>query len=354
MKVVVVLVLLALTRVVLAQAGTEYVVRLDRAGSQLVEVEMILRDVDAGDVELIMPTWRPGKYAILDPAGTVRRFAAFDGAGTPLAWEKTRKNAWVVNANGGTVVARYEIYANSLGDRTRYADDSHAFLSGSAVFMWTPERRDEASIIRLEGAPEHWSVATGLEPVDDDPRVLTSPSYDVLVDSPIEIGELEITSFEFEGATHEIAIWGEGDWDLDALARDFAMIVDDQHAVFGELPYERYVFLLHVGPGMGGGTEHINSTIMQTRPGSFESESSYRGFLGLVSHEFFHTWNVKQLRPAGIHPYDYEKENYTKLLWVAEGTTSPVLYTHLRPHETGRNLVCGLLLKKKKKITNCM
>ena len=300
----------------------EYVVDLSRASSQLVGVEVVLRDTEPGDLELVMPTWRPGKYSILDQAGTVRRFEAADDTGRTLGWEKSRKNAWSIQSPGGTVRARYEIYANSIGDRTRYADDTHAFLSGSAVFMWNPPRRGEEAIVRLEGAPAHWAVATGLEPVGDDPRVLHTPDYDVLVDSPIEIGELETTSFEYEGRPHEIAIWGRGDWDLDALARDFEKIVRDQHEVFGELPYERYVFLIHVAPNIGGGTEHLNSTIMQTRPGTFESESSYKGFLGLVSHEFFHTWNVKQLRPCGIHPYDYEKENYTKLLWVAEGTTS--------------------------------
>lgn len=305
-----------------AEPRVEYVVDLSRTASQLVSVEMILRDTDAGEVELVMPTWRPGRYGILDQAGTVRRFDAVDDAGNTLEWEKARKNAWVVRSEGGTVRARYEIYANSISDRTRYADDTHAFLSGSAVFMWNPPRRGEASVVRLEGAPSEWTVATGLEPVGDDPRVLASPDYDVLVDSPIQIGELETTSFEYEGKPHEIAIWGRGDWDMDALERDFEMIVRDQHEVFGELPYERYVFLLHVAPGLGGGTEHLNSTIMQTRPSTFESESAYQGFLGLVSHEFFHTWNVKQLRPSGIHPYDYEKENYTKLLWVAEGTTS--------------------------------
>ncbi|MFI4897939.1 MAG: M61 family metallopeptidase [Phycisphaerales bacterium JB059] len=304
------------------EARNEYIVDLSRAHAQLVTIELILHDTPPGEVELILPTWRPGRYEILDPSGTIRRFEARDDAGAPLGWEKVRKNAWVVRTDGGTVRAKYELYANSIRDRTRYADDSHAFLSGSAVFLYTPDRRAEPALIHLEGAPSGWTVATGLERAGDDPRLLFAPNYDVLVDSPIEIGELQTITFDVEGRAHEIAVWGEGAYDLPAMARDFEQIVRDQLAVFGEMPYERYVFLLHVGPGLGGGTEHLNSTIMQTRPTSFTSESAYRGFLGLVSHEFFHTWNVKQLRPAGIHPYDYEKENYTKLLWVAEGTTS--------------------------------
>ncbi len=304
------------------QARTEYIVDLSRAHAQLVTIELVLHDVAPGEIELVLPTWRPGRYEILDPSGTIRRFGATDAGGDPLDWEKIRKNAWVVRTDGGTVRATYELYANSIRDRTRYADDSHVFLSGSSVFLYTPERRGEPALVHLEGAPSDWTVATGLEPSGGDPRLLFTPNYDVLVDTPIEIGELETITFEVEGTPHEIAIWGEGAYDLPTMARDFEQIVRDQLAVFGELPYERYVFLLHVGPGLGGGTEHLNSTIMQTRPTSFTSERSYQGFLGLVSHEFFHTWNVKQLRPAGIHPYDYEKENYTKLLWVAEGATS--------------------------------
>ncbi len=322
MRVLVVVLLFISSRAVAGEARVEYIVRLDRAHAQIIEIEMILRALDPGEIELVMPTWRPGRYSIIDPSGTVRRFEALGENGDPLEWKKTRKNAWSVRSDGGTVHARYEIYANSIRDRTRYANDSHVFISASSVFLFHPPRRSEEVVIRLEGAPESWRVATGLAPRGDDPRVLVSPDYDVLVDSPIEIGRLSTITFEVEGAAHEIAVWGEGDWDLSALARDFETIVRSQFEVFGELPYERYVFLLHVAPGLGGGTEHLNSTIMQTRPSSFESESAYQGFLGLVSHEFFHTWNVKQLRPSGIHPYDYERENYTKLLWVAEGTTS--------------------------------
>ncbi|MEZ6242811.1 MAG: PDZ domain-containing protein [Phycisphaerales bacterium] len=306
-----------------AEPRVEYIVHLDRPQTQTLQIEVVVHAVDADIVELVMPSWRPGRYVILDPAGSVRWFRAFDADGKALAWAKTSKNHWAIETAGhGEVHALYELYANSLGDRTRHVDETHAFLSGESVFMYDPTRREEPVLVRLE-APEGWQVATGLEPSGNDPRLLIAPDYDTLVDSPIEVGEHDLIEFEVDGVPHQIAVWGEGEWDAERMKEDFATIVREEAAVFGGgLPYSRYVFLLHVAPGIGGGTEHLNSTIMQTRPSSFESKKNYRGFLALVSHEFFHTWNVKRLRPAGITPYDYDKENYTKLLWVAEGTTS--------------------------------
>lgn len=149
----------------------------------------------------------------------------------------------------------------------------------------------------------------------------------MLVDSPLEIGEHERIAFELLDTPHEIVIWPTGlELDRDELVTDFTKIISEQQGIFGALPYRRYVFLIHAGKGAGGGTEHLNSTIMQASrealEGSRDNKSAYQRFLSLVSHEFFHTWNVKQFRPTGIHPYDYQPENYTDLLWVCEGSTS--------------------------------
>jgi len=305
----------------------EYRVAITRPTTQMVDVSMTVLDVERRTLDVAMPTWRPGKYEILDPAGTVREVRAFDGDGTPLPIEKIRKSVWRITTGGAeTVRVDYRIFADSLRDRTRHVDDTHAFLSGESVFMFPMGRREDASVIHIE-APEHWSVASGLEPAEGDDRTLLAPNYDVLVDTPIEVGEHEVIEFEVSDTPHEIVLWGEWDeCDRERLVEDFSKIVEVQRDIFGELPYERYVFLVHVGRGAGGGTEHLNSTIMQTRSasieGSVDNSGAYQRFLGLVSHEFFHTWNVKQFRPAGIQPYDYLTENYTKLLWVAEGTTS--------------------------------
>ncbi len=299
-----------------------YTVRLDQPQTQMLDVSIELRDVHEETVDLSLPIWRPGRYIVLDHASTVREVQAFDGTGRALNLSKIDKSTWRVQT-GGTDVLRvdYRIYANSLGDRTRHVDDTHAFLSGSSVFLYNADRRQNPVEVHIE-APEAWRIASGLDFKADDSRTLVARNYDVLVDSPIEIGLHDVIRFQAGGKPHELVIWGEAKYDEDQLIQDFTKIVEAQREIFGELPYQRYVFLLHVGKGAGGGTEHLNSTIMQTSRRSLEDAKSYSRFLGLVSHEFFHTWNVKQLRPAGIHPYDYQSENYTKLLWVCEGATS--------------------------------
>lgn len=322
----------------LSQPGLEYTIRLHEPQTQMIEIRIAAPDLPPGaeHVDFVLPAWRPGKYAILDAAGTVRDVAATSAAAEPLPVRKLDKQTWRVATQGQRSVAlEYRVFANSLADRTRHADDTHAFISPSSVLMYVPERRALPVRVRIE-APEEWAVATGLEPEGGDPRVRVAPDYDVLVDSPIEIGRQYIQTFTVDGVPHEIVVWSpttdpaaarpapkrgeKPTWDR--MPEDFAKIVETQREIFGGLPYARYVYLIHAYPGGGGGTEHLNSTVMGANPRIFEDENAYKRFLGLVSHEMFHTWNVKQFRPAGLKPYDYTRENYTELLWVAEGTTS--------------------------------
>lgn len=311
----------------LAPAIVEYTVTLDQPQTQMVDVAMLVRGWEARTLEVHLPVWRPGRYAVLDMAGGVRDVRATGPGGEPLKIEKTQKATWVIQTPApGDITVRYRVYANSLADRTRHVDDTHAFLSGSAVFMYLHERREAPLRVRVE-APEGWRTATGLARVPGESDVFTAPDYDLLVDSPLEIGKHDLIEFEVKGVPHEVAIWGRGDYGREQLKEDFARIVGATSDLFGDLPYERYVFLLHLTPRAGGGTEHLNSTIMQTSPTVFDSPGTYRNFLGLVAHEFFHTWNVKQFRPAGLKPYDYQRENYTELLWIAEGATT--YYEHI-------------------------
>ncbi len=302
-----------------------YDVLLDEPQTQM--VRFAFEFPAQGEAEVVsLPVWRPGRYEVLDPVGTLRDVRAFSEAGDELTIHKIDKTSWRVETAGvERVRLSYGIYANSIGDRTRHVDATHAFLSGSSVFLFTERLRQAEVEVRLV-MPEGWQVAGGLELAEGSARTLVAPNYDVLVDSPIEVGLHDRVVFEHEGVPHEIVIWPQGiDFDEEHLVGDFSKLVAAQAAIFDRLPYTRYVFLVHAGAG-GGGTEHLNSTIMQTSrralEGSHERTDAYKSFLGLAAHEFFHTWNVKQLRPAGIHPYDYLHENYTDLLWVAEGGTS--------------------------------
>jgi predicted metalloprotease with PDZ domain len=308
----------------------EYTVGLYNAHTQTVDMSMSIRgrEVRSGELTIALPIWRPGRYALVEPATTIHDVTARTGAGTPLEVRKQDKSSWGVlipaaAPGNDELIISYRVHANSIADRTRHADDTHAFLSPATVFMYAPAFRSHPLRIRID-APENWKIATGLEQADR--NTFIARDYDELVDSPLEIGHHETLRFDLDGTPHEIAIWNPTTLartlEADRITADFAKIVSAQRHIFGDLPYRRYIFLIHAYPGGRGGTEHLNSTIMQTSPESLRDQDTYKKFLGLVSHEFFHTWNVKQFRPAGLKPYDYQGENYTGLLWVAEGVTS--------------------------------
>ena len=311
---------LALLGCASAEPVVTYEVDLSRARSQVVTISATAPVVD-GSAEFVLPVWRPGRYGVLDFAATVREWSARDDSGQPLQAVKIRKNAWRIDtgqeANAVTLV--YDIYANSLADRTRHVDDSHAFLSGSSVFVLSPAHRDTEHRVHFT-LPEGWSVATGLEGSHD---TFTAPGYDELMDSPFEIGQHQFRVFECDGVRTEVAVWGNAEVDWAAIEADFCAIAEATHAVFGgDIHFDRYLYIVHAYPGGRGGTEHLNSTVVQTSPRTFQNEDRYQSFLGLIAHEYFHTWNVKRFRPSGITPYDYDRENYTSLLWLVEGTTS--------------------------------
>jgi len=300
----------------------EYTVSLRSPQTQTVEIGMRVRNVASTFLDLALPVWRTGRYAVINPAGTVSRVRAQRPEGKALSISKLDKTTWRVQTEGCTEVEiRYSVYANSLADRTRHVDDTHAFLSGATVFFYVPDRRGDPVSVQIE-APEKWNLACGLEAVDGEPRTLLAPGYDVLIDSPIEIGLHDVLHFDVDDIPHEIVLWGAPPLDSRKITEDFVAIVRNQAQLFGGLPYSRYIFMVHVGLGLGGGTEHLNSTIIQVPPKTFEDPIAYKRLLGTASHEMFHVWNVKRLRPAALAVTDFSRENYTDLLWFCEGTTA--------------------------------
>jgi predicted metalloprotease with PDZ domain len=170
---------------------------------------------------------------------------------------------------------------------------------------------------------KNWNqLSTGLSPAGNNKFALRFPNYDILVDSPIEVGTHKILEFSVRNVPHRIAMYGEGNYDEKRLVADMKSIVEETVKIFDEIPYEHYTFIVHNLLSGGGGLEHLNSTTLQTGRWNYGTEAGYKGFLGLVSHEFFHLYNIKRIRPKVLGPFDYENENYTTLLWVAEGVTS--------------------------------
>ncbi|MFI5251870.1 MAG: M61 family metallopeptidase [Bacteroidota bacterium] len=313
-------ILFAITMTMAQQPVIRYTLGMPEPQTHLYEVRMEISNFShEQSLDVILPVWRPGRYLVLDFAGGVQEFSAF-GGGKSLLWEKADKTTWRITTKGATSIeVRYKVYANEFNQRTRGLNDLHGFVDGAAVFMYVEKFRKFP--ITLEVVPYNdWHVTTGLELKEK--NIFTAPDYDYLIDCPLEIGNQKDFSFDVDGVPHVLSIFGEGNWTADTLIRDISKIVKAEKDFWGFFPYKRYVFLLECTPTSGGGTEHINSAAIGTSPFVFKNPESYRGFLGLISHEFFHTWNVKQLRPKGIHPYDYTKENYSEELWVAEGTTS--------------------------------
>jgi predicted metalloprotease with PDZ domain len=297
-----------------------YTLGMAKPQTHLFEVGMRLESLPSEQLlEFILPVWRPGRYMISDFASGVQEFEAFDGEEKSLQWEKVDKTTWRVATKGAsTVQVRYKVYANEFNQRTRGLNSEHGFADGTAVFMYVQAYRNLP--LNLEVQPyKAWHITTGLE---GGGRRFSAPSYDYFIDCPLEIGTQKDFTFEVDGVPHVLSIAGGGNWNADTLIRDISKIVTAQKNFWGEFPYEKYVFLVHCMSNPTGATEHLNSTIVQTGFFVFRNPMSYRMFLGIVSHEYFHTWNVKQLRPKGLHPYDFTKENYSRELWIAEGTTS--------------------------------
>ena len=272
-----------------------------------------------------LPTWRTGRYEILNLANGIREFSAVDNQGNKLEWQKLDKDTWQVQGTlGKKVQISYQVYANQLGKRTRHIDDSHAFIDASTVVMYNDDFRDNKHIIDLQ-VPANWNSVSGLEigkSSDGDIHQFIAKDYDVLVDSPIETGINEHHQFTIEGLDYELVIWGKGNYNSAKMVADLKVLVQQSKHIWDDYPFKRYVFMVHATSGARGATEHLNSTIIQTSRFKFAERSDYLRFISTAAHEFVHTWNVKQYRPKGLVPYDYQKENYSTLLWLSEGSTS--------------------------------
>jgi predicted metalloprotease with PDZ domain len=297
-----------------------YTVSMPKPWTHLLEVEMRLAwDQMPEKLELKMPVWTPGSYLVREYARHVQDLEVHDTATTDLKWAKINKNTWQVDTVGKKeLVVRYRVYSNELTVRTNELNDEHAFWNNAATLMFVKGQLAAASTVHVNPSG-NWKVATGLPMVDGQPNTFRAENYDVLYDSPFEVSDYKEISFDVEGKRHRIVVSGEGNYDLKQLATDVGKIVDEAYKIFGEFGYDDYTFIVNLRGG--GGLEHLNSTALQYNRFGFKPEARYRNFLGLVAHEYFHNYNVKRIRPDALGPFDYENENYTKLLWFAEGGT---------------------------------
>ncbi|ACY15825.1 M61 family metallopeptidase [Haliangium ochraceum] len=288
-------------------------------------------DSAPGDaMDLFMAVWTPGSYLVREFSRHVEDLRVSTPAGATLAVDKVRKNRWRVRLLGNKVkkrpehvVVRYRVYAREMSVRTSFVDADIAVLNGASLFVSALGGQALPHEVRLS-LPAAWSDSVTGMPAHPEgaPHHYLAEDYDALVDAPIVAGNPTLHSFEAGGANHRIATFlSDERWDGERVAADIETLVRAQIDFWRQVPYRDYVFLA-VLSGTGGGLEHGNSTLMMGDPWLTRERDSYLRWLGLASHEFFHTWNVKRLRPVALGPFDYESEVYTESLWVAEGITS--------------------------------
>jgi predicted metalloprotease with PDZ domain len=308
-----------------AYASVKVNINIDQPEHHIATVELKFAQVNVEQVNFYLPTWRTGRYETLNLANGIREFIAKDSQGNKLNWRKINKHTWQVSGiKNKKVHLSYQVYANQLAKRTRHIDDSHAFLDSSAVVMYSEASRSLVHTVQLT-VPKLWRSFSGLDKGGNDHQFIAS-NYDQLVDSPIETGINEYHVFNVDSRQYELVIWGEGNYDSAKMVEDLQVLVKQSKHIWQGYPFKRYVFMVHATSGARGATEHVNSTIIQRSRFKFSTRKDYLGFIATAAHEFVHTWNVKQYRPQGIVPYDYQQENYSNLLWLVEGSTSYLQY----------------------------
>ena len=294
---------------------------MQRANAHYFDVTMEV-PASGEELRLSMPAWTPGHYLIEDYAKNIVDVKASDASsGRELDVAKASKSTWSVALKGSKRVrVEYPVYAFSYSDTASYIDNIHALINGASVYLYAEEMKSNPVKLKLSPRPEWRVVATGLEKTGD--WEFTAPDYDVFVDSPIEAGNQEVQSFETGGAKYEVSMFGDAPVDREKFVGDIKKIVESTTPVFGHVPYKRYVFLVYFNDTARGGLEHLNSTVCFVPRFRLVPKEEYDLMMGLFSHEFFHAWNVKRMRPVGLGPFDYSGEVNTKSLWIAEGITS--------------------------------
>jgi predicted metalloprotease with PDZ domain len=307
-------------------AAMHYTVAMPQPETHLFEVTLVIRTETPQMLDLKFPVWTPGSYLVREYVRHLQNFTAVDEQAQPLTWQKLSKNHWQVQSNSGSAIMRYQIFANELTVRTNHLDISHGYFNPAAMFFRVVGQEQSAITLTVVPPSPKWTVSTPLSALPEQSNSYMAANFDELVDSPFEIGTQAIYNFEVLGKSHQLAIWshagGEAVLNVEQFLMDTQKIIEIEADLFGGLPYDRYLFLLHLTANAYGGLEHkAASSLIYSRFG-LTAKDGYSKFMSLVAHEFFHLWNVKRIRPRGLEVFDYDQENYTDALWFCEGTTS--------------------------------
>jgi predicted metalloprotease with PDZ domain len=319
----------------MSEFAVQYQITPIHPEAHLFRVSCVINEPDPAGQRLSMPAWIPGSYMIRDFAKNIIGLTA-EVDNQPLALKKLDKSTWQCGPCTGPITLMYEIYAWDLSVRTAHLDTRHAYFNGTSVFLQA--HGHEAKRCSIDIHPPagdnyaNWRVATAMSQLKAERYgfgLYQAENYDELVDHPVEMGTFILATFTAGGIPHDIVITGQHRADMKRLCEDLEKICNTHIDLFGELPaIKRYVFLVMVVGDGYGGLEHRASTSLLCNRNDLPLEGedavtdNYRTFLGLCSHEYFHTWNVKRIKPAAFTPYDLSQEIHTEQLWAFEGITS--------------------------------
>lgn len=310
-----------------------YTIRLEQPHHHVIGVEAEFRGLPAGPVHVAMPQWVPGHYAMQNNARFVQDLKAFVGRKAVRA-TKVGNGAWEVETGGASdLVLRYDVFGHHLGSSACFYDDTQCQIHGGAAFVYVEGHQDAPCELVVARKPAAWKVATGLVPAGRDRW--RAPTYDDFIDCPVKVGRFHHEAFTVRGKQHHVVVSDLGDTarNLPRLVRDTKAFVTWVGDMFGGFPYKDYWFLYDLSPTRckGGALEHKNSThlALQLRLDSADPED-YAWIVAVGCHEYFHTWNVKRIRPQPLGPFDYSCEQHTTDLWIAEGLTDYYAWYALR------------------------
>lgn len=267
--------------------SVNYFLSIENPFTHYCEVEVSLKDLAQDTLVFSMPVWTPGSYLIREFARNVENVKAENFKGLGLQLEKINKNSWKVNTNDQSEVKlKYKVYCNELTVRTSSVNSEHAFISGAGVFMSIHGFEDKKCMLKIN-CPADWKkISTGLE--EESESIYTAENYDLLIDSPIEIGNQKILEFEINRIKHYICVAGRGNYKEDIIINDFKKIAEVEIKLFGgNIPYKNYTFILHLVEKGGGGLEHLNSFVAQASRWIFNDEKLYKNFSDLYHTNFF-------------------------------------------------------------------
>lgn len=309
-----------------------YLVEITDPETHVVKVKLKgRRDLSQNNLSFFLPSWSPGSYLMREYSRNIINIRALGSKGELLNLSQVSKNEWNLSFTDGELEESsldfcldYSVYCHELTVRTSHVDYSHAFLHGPSYLMGIKNADIEDPEIEFR-FPGLWSkLHTALKDISDKREVFLyeARDYDELIDTPVEIGCHESDGFMVNKKEHHIAIYGDEYPHRENIKKDIKEIVEYISNYMGEIPYEQYLFIIHFVPNLYGGLEHLNSTALQFDGRLLGNRKHYLNWLSLVSHEYFHTWNVKRIRPIELGPFDYQNENYTRLHWLTEGLTS--------------------------------